>query len=126
MQLLIISKKNDSVYEKIKKKKCIKLVFKLLIHNEMYNGYYNNTQWWFYLGKYYKEQKNTGTAMNKLGYNYKEQKDYDNMLKYYLMSIDKGNDNAMCNLGNYHKEQKKYDKMKKYYLMAIEKGHDNA
>ncbi len=35
--------KNNSVYEKITKKKCVKLVFKLLIHDEIYNGNYIST-----------------------------------------------------------------------------------
>ena len=39
--------------------------------------------------------------MNNLGLYYNQQKDYDNMMKYYLMAIDKGDDKAMNNLGVY-------------------------
>lgn len=53
-------------------------------------------------------------------------KDYNKMIKYYLMSIDKGSTDAMLNLGNYYYDIKKYDKMEKYYLMGIEKGDSNA
>ena len=82
------------------------MVFKLFIHNKIYKGEYNNDQWWFYLGTYYKEQK-----------------DYDNMMKYYLLAISKDNSNAMNNLGVYYYEQKDYDNMMKYYLMALSKNH---
>jgi uncharacterized protein len=57
---------------------------------------------------------------------YKEQKDYVNMKKYYLMAIEKGHSNTMNNLGLYYHEQKDYVNMKKYYLMAIEKGDSDA
>ena len=132
---------NGSVYKKITKKKCIKLVFKLLIHNEMYNGHYNNTQWWFYLGFYYDLKKDYDnmikyylmaidkgdiSSINNLAYFFEEQKDYDNMIKYYLMAIDKGNDDAMQNLGYYYEKKEDYDNMMKYYLMAIDKGKSGA
>ncbi|MDX1702552.1 MAG: hypothetical protein R3250_18120, partial [Melioribacteraceae bacterium] len=48
--------------------------------------------------------------------------DYDNMIKYYLMAIEKNDSYAMSNLGYYYEKQKDYDNMMKYYLMAIEKG----
>jgi len=60
---------------------------------------------------------------NCIGTYYYNQKDYDNMKKYYLMAIEKGNDSSMYNLGTYYYEQKDYDNMKKYYLMAKEKGN---
>lgn len=84
------------------KKKCSKLVHKLFFHNKIYDKYYNNYQWWFYLGHYYQEQRN-----------------YDNMIKYYLIAIDKGDSNSMYTLGNYFYKQQDYDNMMKYYLQLI-------
>ena len=46
------------------------------------------------------------------------------MKKYYLMSIDKGNDDAMSNLALYYQTVEiNYEQMKKYYLMSINKGN---
>ena len=55
----------------------------------------------------------------ELGLRHEKQKDYENMIKYYLMAIEKGNSDAMNNLGIYYEEQKDYENMMKYYLMAI-------
>ena len=61
--------------------------------------------------------KNT---MNYVGWFNEMQKNYDEMKKYYLMAIKKGNPNAMINLGLYYEETANdYDEMKKYYNMAI-------
>jgi tetratricopeptide (TPR) repeat protein len=70
--------------------------------------------------------KGNDNAMNNLGLYYQQQKDYDNMMKYYLMAIDKGDSDAMFNLGLYYKQQKDYDNMMKYYLMAIDKGDSDS
>jgi tetratricopeptide (TPR) repeat protein len=65
---------------------------------------------------------------NKPGnYYYDVEKNCDEMKKYYLMSIDKGDSNAMNQLGCYYENiEKNYDEAKKYYLMAIDKGNSNA
>ena len=61
------------------------------------------------------------------GLYYSIKKKYDQMEKYYLMAIEKGNNVAMNNLGFYYQYEKKdYDQMEKYYLMAIEKGNSDA
>lgn len=57
---------------------------------------------------------------------YSVKADYDNMVKYYLMAIEKNNSHAMHNLGFYYEKIKNYDNALKYYLMAIEHGDDNA
>ena len=57
---------------------------------------------------------------------YKEQKNDKEMLKYYLMAIEKGNCDAMNNLGYYYHNQKNIPEMLKYYHMAIEKGNGDA
>jgi TPR repeat protein len=59
--------------------------------------------------------------MNNLGHYYQFiDYNYNLMIKYYLMAIEKGNSYAMNNLGYYYEiEEKKYDLMKKYYVMAI-------
>jgi hypothetical protein len=40
--------------------------------------------------------------MNNIAMYYESIKDYDNMLKYYLMAIDKGFSYAINNLGYYY------------------------
>src|SRR5438132_515423 len=52
-------------------------------------------------------------------YNYYK-KNYSEMLKYYLLSVDQNNSYAMINLGLYYKGQKNYSEMEKYLLMAID------
>ena len=54
-------------------------------------------------------------------------KNYVEMEKYYLMAIEKGDDNSMRRLGYYHNTiTKNYVEMEKYYLMAIDKGNAYA
>ena len=48
------------------------------------------------------------------------------MLKYYQMSIEKGNDKAMFNLGFFYHNQNNIPEMLKYYHLASEKGNDLA
>ena len=66
----------------------------------------------------------------ELGYYYQFTKnDYEQMKKYYDISINNQNPNAnaMTNLGYYYQFNiKDYVHMKKYYLMAIEFGETNA
>ncbi len=67
-------------------------------------------------------------TLSKIGeyYQYVEQ-DYDQMKKYYLMAIEKGDGYSMYKLGYYYDEiEKDYDQMKKYYLMSIKKGNSDA
>ena len=54
----------DLRYVEIKKKKCIKLVFNLLIHNIIPKTNYNNDIWYFYLGRYYYYQKDYENMKN--------------------------------------------------------------
>ena len=64
----------------------------------------------FFIGEYY-EFKNIN---------------YNEMIKYYLMSIDKDNINAMNNLARHYESIHDYDNTVKYYLMAIDKGCSSA
>ena len=43
------------------------------------------------------------------------EKNIEQMLKYYLMAVDKKNNEAMCSLANYYAEQDDIDNLKKYY-----------
>jgi TPR repeat protein len=52
--------------------------------------------------------------------------DYEEMKKYYLLAIEKGNVNAMFNLAIHYDNTQNYEQMKKYYLMAIEKDDSDA
>ncbi len=49
--------------------------------------------------------------------------EHNNMMKYYLMAIDCGNNDAMNNLAIYYQNIKDYDNMMKYFLMAIENNN---
>jgi tetratricopeptide (TPR) repeat protein len=53
---------------------------------------------------------------------YQLEEDYDNMIKYDLLAIEKGNILSMFVLGYYFKDKHEYDNMLKYFLMGIEKG----
>lgn len=64
----------------------------------------------FFIGEYY-EFKNIN---------------YNEMIKYYLMAIDKDNINAMNNLARHYESIHDYDNTVKYYLMAIDKGCSSA
>ena len=88
-----------------------KLIYELFVNNIMMleNEYINDSMMMNYIGLYYRQQK-----------------DYENMKKYYLMAINHGNDFAMNNLGLYYRQQKDYENMKKYYLMAINHGNNIA
>ena len=94
-------------------------------NHEIINHIYN-------LYKYDIDERNTFKMEDSIidlyyGVYYEIKKDYDQMKKYYLISIEKGNVSAMYNLGFYYQNvEEDYDQMKKYYLMAIEKGNVSA
>ena len=58
------------------------------------------------------------------GWYYAEKGDETNMIKYYLMAIDKGDSVAMYNLGLYYEKKGDEENMMKDYLMAVEKGNN--
>jgi tetratricopeptide (TPR) repeat protein len=79
----------------------------------------------FIEGKLY--QTNDEYTFFNLGVYYNIQENYDEMKKYYLMSIILNNSDAMFNLGlHYDAIEENYDLAKKYYLMATELGNSNA
>jgi tetratricopeptide (TPR) repeat protein len=53
---------------------------------------------------------------------YQLQHDYDNMLKYDSIAIEKGNIMSMLVLGCFFRERKEYDNMVKYFLMGVNKS----
>jgi tetratricopeptide (TPR) repeat protein len=53
---------------------------------------------------------------------YQQQHDYDNMMKYDSIAIEKGNIMSMLALGCFFKDKHEYDNMLKYFLMGIDKG----
>ena len=96
--------KEESVYEDI----IIDIHDSLVLDINKYditNGYIL-----FFIGEYY-EFKNINC---------------NEMIKYYLMAIDKDNINAMNNLAMYYESIHDYDNTVKYYLMAIDKGCSSA
>jgi len=60
--------------------------------------------------------------IKQIGNYYKGRKNYENMKKYYLLAIEKGDGGAMNNLALFYAEIKKFELMKYYFLMAIDKG----
>src|SRR5437867_3039839 len=54
------------------------------------------------------------------------EQNYDLMVKYYLMAIDKDNYIAMDNLASYYEIIENYNLAEKYYLMSINKGNVNS
>jgi hypothetical protein len=69
-------------------------------------------------------EKGHSCAMYNLGIYYKNvEKNYDLVVKYYIMAIEKGNTHAMNSIGvYYHDIEKKYELAVKYYLKAIMNG----
>lgn len=67
---------------------------------------------------------NISKSMGFLADYYETIKRYDDMEKYYLLSINRGNTISMNNLGFYYetKSPPDYDKARELYLMGIEKG----
>jgi tetratricopeptide (TPR) repeat protein len=53
---------------------------------------------------------------------YQLQHDYDNMMKYDLIAIEKGNVMSILALGWFFRGKYDYDNMLKYFLMGIDKG----
>jgi len=99
-------------YLKIGNSDCVSIIYDLYYHgiNRIENLEISDSTIDLYYGVYFKIKQ-----------------DYDQMKKYYLMAIEKGNEYAMNNLGfHYEHIEKDYELMKKYYLMAIEKGYKNA
>ena len=57
---------------------------------------------------------------------YRNKKDDNNAIVYYLKAIDFGCLDALFNLGVLYKEQKEYKKAEEYYLRAIDIGDSDA
>ncbi|NBP16346.1 sel1 repeat family protein [bacterium] len=56
-----------------------------------------------------------------------DNKNYEEMKKYYKKAIELSHSGAMNDLGRYYKNiEQEYEKMKKYFKMAIEHGNSNA
>lgn len=51
-------------------------------------------------------EKGNSNAMFYLAVYYKNKKDYDNMIKYYLIATEKDNTSAICELGCFYEDQK--------------------
>ena len=73
------------------------------------------------------KETNNDFLLNIIGLYYEYiEKNYDEMKKYYLKSVELNNVEAMYNLVRYYDENEEYDKMKKYYLMAFENGDNDG
>ena len=75
--------------------------------------------------KYYLMAGNSA-ALDRLGRYYDQIDDIGNMKKYYLLAIIMGSDIAMAYLANYFNKIGDIKNMKIYYLMAINKGNKVA
>uniref|UniRef100_A0A6C0H6C5 RING-type domain-containing protein n=1 Tax=viral metagenome TaxID=1070528 RepID=A0A6C0H6C5_9ZZZZ len=70
---------------------------------------------------------NDSNVLNIIGIYYRHvKKDNENAKKYYLIAIEKENEDAMYNIGYLYDKEKDYENAKKYYLMAIVKGNTSA
>ena len=65
----------------------------------------------------------TGKSLFELALYKKSIKQYEEMEKYYKMSIEKGHVKAMFNLALHYDKIKNYSEMEKYYKMAINNGN---
>ena len=65
-------------------------------------------------------------CMNLLGRYYYRHKEYNQMLKFWEMSINKKNIEAIFNLGKFFEDEKQYDKMIHALKMAIDLGSEKA
>ena len=105
--------KNNFKYSKLNNYEDINIIYNLFINDIIMNLehlFFNDlNQIYYYYGIYYQIQN-----------------DFDNMIKYYLMAIEKNNSTAMNNLATFYEKQQNYDQMMKYYLMAIEKDNSTA
>jgi tetratricopeptide (TPR) repeat protein len=86
-----------------------------------YYQHYNDYENMIY---HYKMLNNpTPYLLNKMAFYYKTKKNYDNMIKCYLLAIDKNDIDAMRCLGDYYVKIKEFDKAKLYYEMIL---NDNS
>jgi hypothetical protein len=60
--------------------------------------------------------------IKKLAEHYKSINNIDEMVKYYLMAIDRGDTESMRGFAEYYKNINNIDEMVKYYLMAMDRG----
>jgi hypothetical protein len=67
-------------------------------------------------------ESETGIEIHYLGIYYDSKKEYELMIKYFLMAIDNKYYFSGINLGQYYKSIGNYNLMKKYLLMAIDDG----
>ena len=55
---------------------------------------------------------------------YRDKNDFYNMIKHYLLAIEKGDKISMFNLGTYYKNKKKFELMEHYYSMSNYKSDE--
>lgn len=81
---------------------------------ELYNDLLNN------FSDEEQEDNNDGVLYCCYANAHYEKKEYNEMIKYYIMAIERNNINAMIKMGQYyHKICYNFKESKKYYLMAI-------
>ncbi len=71
-------------------------------------------------------EENNSNACCNLGSYYYRIGEVEKMIKYYILSIQLGNNIAMCNLGEYYEHIHNYENMIKYYLLAHQHGNMRA
>lgn len=64
--------------------------------------------------------------LNNIGIYYSILKNYQEMEKYHIMSVNLGNINSMVSLINYYKQIKNYPEMIKYCIMGLNLGNSNS
>lgn len=98
----------------IEEKKYIYLPLNEQEIKQVYNLYFKNIE----------DDVTSSNSTHYYGLYYHLKEDYTNMMKYYLLSIEKGNVYSMNNMGVHFKEKKDYVNMFKYLDMVIENNND--
>lgn len=96
----------------------------LALYYSQYEKSYQDAEKYFLMAI----NKGNTLATKYLALFYYNQKKYNEAEQYWLMILEKDDDNAVIsfNLGLCYEKQKDYDKMQRYLSMAIERKHINA
>lgn len=103
--------KEGYAYSPIKKKENIPIIYELYISNVIPN---------------IETISNDADFLRRIGIYYEIKKDYDNMIKFYTMSYEKGDGQSACNLALYYEYLPDVTNMLKTYLIGIQLGHSES
>ena len=114
-QIINYIQSKGSIYELKIPEESIKKIYELLINDNFIEP--TTDIEYYYYGWYYEKKYN---------WRHENKKEKENMLKYYLMSIEEGNSYSMFVLGHHYKMEGDTENMIKYFLMAAENGCERS